>query len=251
MFLTLFKSILRQHLEYGRNVWYVTFSPILCFLLVAWPKCTCLHFDLLNLRSHLSDQCTRLFISFCKLCCSSSLFTTVCTVVSSANNLKNKANQGRGMIKRSFSYMEKEMFLTLFKSIVRSHLEYGRHVWYVIYLKRSYANRKCTEKSDQISKQIYNIWTPFHMSTILCEKLHFLVFVLLFFLYTFWLWLLVAVRFIVEMCSCRTLSMSLRILKVSIMSALSLLYCSDGNPRYFKTFCVVQMLYPKIQQVKM
>jgi hypothetical protein len=31
---------------------------------------------LLNSRSHLSDQCTRLFISFCKLCCSSSLATS-------------------------------------------------------------------------------------------------------------------------------------------------------------------------------
>ena len=73
------------------------------------------------------------------------------------NQQKNKANQRLGMIKRSFSYMDKEMFLTLFKSIVRPHLEYGRNVWYVIYKKRSYANRKCTEKSDQISKQIYNI----------------------------------------------------------------------------------------------
>ena len=73
------------------------------------------------------------------------------------NQQKNKASQRLGMSKRSFSYMDKEMFLTLFKSIVRPHLEYGRNVWYVIYKKRSYANRKCTEKSDQISKQIYNI----------------------------------------------------------------------------------------------
>ena len=49
------------------------------------------------------------------------------------NQQKNKANQRLGMIKRSFSYMDKEMFLTLFKSIVKSHLEYGRNVWYVIY----------------------------------------------------------------------------------------------------------------------
>jgi hypothetical protein len=73
------------------------------------------------------------------------------------NQQKNKASQRLGMSKRNFSYMDKEMFLKLFKSIVRPHLEYGRNVWYVIYKKRSYANRKCTEKSDQISKQIYNI----------------------------------------------------------------------------------------------
>jgi hypothetical protein len=53
------------------------------------------------------------------------------------NQQKNKANQRLGMIKRSFSYMDKEMFLTLFKSIVKSHLEYGRNVWYVIYKKEA------------------------------------------------------------------------------------------------------------------
>ena len=45
------------------------------------------------------------------------------------------------------------MLLTLFKSIVRPHLEYGSNVWSVIYKKRSYTNRKCTEKSNQISKK--------------------------------------------------------------------------------------------------
>jgi hypothetical protein len=74
------------------------------------------------------------------------------------NPQTKKANQRLGMIKRSFRYMDKEVFLTLFKSIVRPHLEYGSNVLSVIYIKkRSYANRKCTEKSDQISKKIYNI----------------------------------------------------------------------------------------------
>ena len=39
------------------------------------------------------------------------------------NQQTMKANQKLGMIKRSFSYMDKEMFLPLFKSIVRPHLE--------------------------------------------------------------------------------------------------------------------------------
>jgi hypothetical protein len=34
--------------------WLISFSPILCFVLVVWPRCTYLHFDLLNFRSHLS-----------------------------------------------------------------------------------------------------------------------------------------------------------------------------------------------------
>ena len=41
------------------------------------------------------------------------------------HNETKKANQKLGMIKRSFSYIDREMFLSLFKSIVRPHLEYG------------------------------------------------------------------------------------------------------------------------------
>ena len=44
----------------------------------------------------------------------------------------------------------------------------------------------------------------FHISTILCEKLYFLIFVLQFFLYIFWLWPLVAVWLIGKICSCCT-----------------------------------------------
>lgn len=41
------------------------------------------------------------------------------------------------MIKRSFIYIDKEMFLILFKSIVRPYLEYGSNVWSVIYKKEA------------------------------------------------------------------------------------------------------------------
>ena len=42
------------------------------------------------------------------------------------------------------------MFLTLFKSIVRPHLEYGSNVWSVIYKKKAIQIEN-VEKSDQIS----------------------------------------------------------------------------------------------------
>ena len=54
------------------------------------------------------------------------------------NQQTKKANQRLGMIKRSFIYMDKEMFLTLFKSIARPHLEYDSNVWSVIYKKKLY-----------------------------------------------------------------------------------------------------------------
>ena len=48
-----------------------------------------------------------------------------------------QANQRLGMIKRSFDFMDKDIFLTLFKSIVRPHIEYGSSVWSVIYKKEA------------------------------------------------------------------------------------------------------------------
>ena len=37
----------------------------------------------------------------------------------------SKANRNLGIIFRTFNYMDKEMFLNLYKSIVRPHLEYA------------------------------------------------------------------------------------------------------------------------------
>ena len=35
-----------------------------------------------------------------------------------------------GIIKRNFVYISKNSFVTLYKSFVRSHLEYANSVWY-------------------------------------------------------------------------------------------------------------------------
>ena len=41
----------------------------------------------------------------------------------------NKANQHLGLIYRNFRYLDKTMFLHLYKSLVRTHLEYASPVW--------------------------------------------------------------------------------------------------------------------------
>ena len=51
------------------------------------------------------------------------------------NQIVSKANQMTGMIKRTFMEPDKETFITLFKTFVRPHLEYGNTVW-CPYLKR-------------------------------------------------------------------------------------------------------------------
>ena len=51
------------------------------------------------------------------------------------HNIVNKANRMLGIIKRTFSYLNKDTFLKLFKSFVRPHLEYANVIWSP-YLKR-------------------------------------------------------------------------------------------------------------------
>ena len=45
------------------------------------------------------------------------------------SNITMKAQRILGVIHRSFEHMDKEMFLTLYKSLVRPVLEYGSCVW--------------------------------------------------------------------------------------------------------------------------
>ena len=42
----------------------------------------------------------------------------------------NKANQMIGLIKRTFSYLNKDTFFKLYKAMARPHLEYGNVIWY-------------------------------------------------------------------------------------------------------------------------
>ena len=48
-----------------------------------------------------------------------------------------KANRNLGIIKRTFSYLDKTIFLNLYKSIVRPNLECASTVWSVIYIKKT------------------------------------------------------------------------------------------------------------------
>ena len=43
---------------------------------------------------------------------------------------RNKAYMMLGIIKRNFVYISRNCFVTLYKSLVRSHLEYANSVWY-------------------------------------------------------------------------------------------------------------------------
>ena len=45
------------------------------------------------------------------------------------NSKVNKANRHVGLIFLTFKFMDKNMFLNLYKSVVRPHLEYASTIW--------------------------------------------------------------------------------------------------------------------------
>ena len=47
----------------------------------------------------------------------------------------NKANKILGLVKRSFSFLDRSSFLCLYKSLIRSHLDYGDLVWFPVLKK--------------------------------------------------------------------------------------------------------------------
>ena len=51
------------------------------------------------------------------------------------NSKANTANRNLGIIFRTFRYIDQEMFLNLYKSLVRPHLEYATPVWSPFYKK--------------------------------------------------------------------------------------------------------------------
>ena len=53
------------------------------------------------------------------------------------SNVTKKANQMLGIIKRTFSFMDKQTFLKLYKALVRSHLEYGNVIWSPLFKRQS------------------------------------------------------------------------------------------------------------------
>ena len=57
------------------------------------------------------------------------LFTTDLKFSEHIAMAANKANRVEGAIRHSFRYMDKIIFLQLYKSLARGHLEYANVVW--------------------------------------------------------------------------------------------------------------------------
>ena len=65
------------------------------------------------------------------------------------NQIVNKANQITGIIKRSFSYIDSDLFNMLFKSTVRPHLEYANVIWHPLLKEQAVSSSsKESNKND-------------------------------------------------------------------------------------------------------
>ena len=69
----------------------------------------------------------------------------------------NKANKMIGIIKRTFTYMEKDMFLQLYKSLIRPHLEYGSVIWSPYLKKDIYLIENLQRRATKLVKEIKDL----------------------------------------------------------------------------------------------
>ena len=69
----------------------------------------------------------------------------------------NIANRNLGIIFRSFTYMGKEMFLNLYKSMVRSHIEYATQVWSPQYKKDKITLENVQRRATRLGKCIKHL----------------------------------------------------------------------------------------------
>ena len=58
-----------------------------------------------------------------------------------------------GLIKRTFSYLTKDIFLKLYKALVRPHLEYGNIVWNPFLKRQSIAIERVQRRATRLLKE--------------------------------------------------------------------------------------------------
>ena len=70
------------------------------------------------------------------------------------SNIINKSNQISGLIKRSFSYLDKYMLTKLYKSLVRPHLEYANVIWHPMYKNQFKAIEKVQRRVTKLLPEL-------------------------------------------------------------------------------------------------
>ena len=73
------------------------------------------------------------------------------------NMAANKANKITGLIKRSFSFLDKPTFLTLYKSLIRSHVDYGTSIWFPVLKKDMRIIENTQRRATKLLPDLYHL----------------------------------------------------------------------------------------------
>ena len=76
------------------------------------------------------------------------------------NNCINKANKMIGLIRRSFSFLDKDIFCKLYKALVRPHVEYANSVWHPYLKRQSAAIEKIQRRATKLVRECSDL--PYH-----------------------------------------------------------------------------------------
>ena len=72
------------------------------------------------------------------------------------NMAANKANKITGLIKRSFSFLDKPTYLTLYKSLIRSHVDYGNSIWFPVLKKDMRIIENTQRRATKLLPDLYH-----------------------------------------------------------------------------------------------
>jgi len=73
------------------------------------------------------------------------------------NNIVKKANGILGLIRRNFKCIDKEVFLKLYKALVRPHLEYGQAIWSPQLLRQSRLIENVQRRATKLIPSLSNL----------------------------------------------------------------------------------------------
>jgi hypothetical protein len=85
----------------------------------------------------------------------------------------NKANSRVGLIKRCFSNIDKEIFLPIYKALVRPILEYCSSIWFPIYKHQIMEIEKIQKRATKLVKEIRNKSYSERLKYLNLDTLHF------------------------------------------------------------------------------
>ena len=78
------------------------------------------------------------------------IFDTTLSFDPHMENCINKANRMIGLIKRTFVFINKDIFIKLYKALVRPHLEYGNIIWSPLLKRQSIAIERVQRRATKI-----------------------------------------------------------------------------------------------------